>query len=200
MINTYDAFRQFMQEKRDVKPSLLLHACCAPCSSSVLERLKDVFEITIFFFNPNIDTKEEYQKRLQEFKKMGDYPLIEGSYTPSLFYDKVKGYEDAPEGKDRCYRCYYLRLEETANIASQQRFDFFTTTLSVSPFKNSDYINEIGQQLASKYHISFLYSNYKKDNGYQRSVQLSKELGLYRQDYCGCVFSKKIKNTMIELT
>lgn len=193
MINTYEAFKQFMQEKRDVKPSLLLHACCAPCSSSVLEQLKDVFQITIFFYNPNIDSYEEYQKRLDEFKKLGDYPLIEGPYNPSSFDEIAKGYETAVEGKERCYRCYYLRLEETAKFAALQKFDFFTTTLSVSPYKNSDYINEIGQKLAQTYPVLFLYSNFKKNNGYQRSIQLSKELGLYRQDYCGCVFSHKAR-------
>ena len=179
---------------------LLLHACCAPCSSAVLERLGGVFSITILYFNPNITDKVEYEKRLEEINKFvlsfkTKYPLkvIAGSYEPKTFFDMARGLENEPERGKRCYKCYKLRLEETAKIAEEMNFKYFTTTLSLSPYKNAIWINEIGEELSKKYNSNFLYSDFKKKNGYKRSIELSKEYDLYRQDYCGCVYSVRDK-------
>lgn len=178
-------------------PTLLLQACCAPCSSAVLERISDFFKITILYYNPNISDQGEYQKRLKEVKKFVDqlntkYKILvqEGHYDPTEFFDTVRGYEHLKEGSERCFRCYRLRLEETAKLASKESFDYFGTTLSISPYKNSKVLNEIGKELEEKYNISYLYADFKKKNGYKRSIELSKEYGLYRQDYCGCIYSK----------
>lgn len=179
-------------------PTLLLHACCAPCSSSVLERLSHIFKITIFYYNPNISDEVEYQKRLDEIHKFIDclntkykIDIIDGRYEPREFFDMAKGLEDEPERGKRCYKCYQLRLEETARVASKNHFDYFTTTLSLSPYKNSNWINEIGQKLDKEYKTKYLYSDFKKNNGYQRSIELSHKYHLYRQNYCGCIYSKK---------
>ena len=178
-------------------PTLLLHSCCAPCSSYVLEYLSKYFKITIFYYNPNIYPMEEYSRRVDEQNGLikalrTKYPIgfIKGEYDSDRFYALAKGHEDEKEGGERCFRCYELRLEEAAIIAKQKDFDFFTTTLSISPYKNAQKLNEIGEKLANKYTVKYLYSDFKKKNGYKRSIELSKEYGLYRQNYCGCVYSK----------
>ena len=177
---------------------LLLHACCAPCSTAVLERLASFFRISIFYYNPNISEKEEYQKRVEEVKKLinlvdskYEIELIEGDYNPEVFFEISKGLELEPERGKRCYKCYELRLEETATIADKLGFNLFCTTLTLSPHKNSDWVNEIGESLNNKYKANYLYSDFKKKEGYKRSIVLSKEYDLYRQDYCGCIYSKK---------
>lgn len=185
-------------------PTLLLHSCCGPCSSYVLEYLSTYFKITVFYYNPNITELEEYTKRVQEQKKLieqlpvkNPVKFIEGKYEPNKFFELSKGLEHLKEGGARCIKCYHLRLEETAKQASLLHFDYFTTTLSVSPYKKADALNEIGMMLSKKYNIPYLYSNFKKKNGYKRSIELSKKYQLYRQDYCGCIYSKQermIKN------
>ena len=179
---------------------LLLHACCAPCSSAVLERLSNFFEITIFYYNPNITEEKEYLKRIEELKKYISlvkykYPisLIPGNYEPQKFFEMAKGLEDEPERGKRCYKCYAMRLEESARIADELGFDYFCTTLTLSPHKNSNWINEIGEDLNNRYNSIYLYSDFKKKNGYKRSIELSREYDLYRQDYCGCVYSLRDK-------
>jgi len=184
-------------QDKNITPKLLLHCCCAPCSSAVLEKLIPFFNITIIFYNPNITLKEEYIKRCEELKKFvlnkpfNNVSIIEEDYDPSLFLLKTKGLENDKEGGKRCYLCYEMRLERTALIAKEKGFDYFATTLSISPYKNSNWLNEIGSKLSNKYNISYLYSDFKKRQGYIRSITLSKEYKLYRQDYCGCPFSKK---------
>ena len=187
---------QFTKEQH--VPSLLLHACCAPCSSYVLEYLASHFHITVFFYNPNISPAEEYEKRVKELHRLVSqlpvkYPVqvIDGVSEPEKFYTMAKGLEDVPEGGERCFACYRLRLEEAAKIARQEGFDYFTTTLSISPMKNAEKLNEIGQELSGIYKTPYLLSDFKKKNGYKRSIELSREYDLYRQDYCGCVFSKR---------
>ena len=179
-------------------PALFLHSCCAPCSSYVLEYLRRYFCITVFYYNPNISFMEEYRKRAAEQKRLIEaynrekkgYPIeiTEGAYESERFLETVRGLEKCPEGGERCFRCYELRLRETAKRAAEGRFDFFCTTLSISPLKNAGKINEIGQALALEYGVSWLPSDFKK-NGYKRSLELSAEYGLYRQNYCGCAFS-----------
>ena len=179
-------------------PSLLLHACCAPCSSYCLEYLSQYFSITVLFYNPNISPAAEYQKRVDEIKRLiSELPaknkisLIEGRYLPEEFYTSVKGLENEPEGCKRCHVCYELRLHEAAVVAKELGYDYFTTTLSISPLKDADKLNEIGKKLSDEYAISYLYSDFKKKNEYKRSIELSKEYKLYRQNFCGCVFSKR---------
>ena len=188
------------EEIKNIKPGtkLLLHACCAPCSSAVLERLGNIFEITILYYNPNITDENEYNKRLNEvksfikkFKTKYKISIIDGRYDINDFLDIAKGLENEPERGKRCYKCYNLRLEETAKVAEKEGFPYFTTTLSLSPYKNSNWINEIGEDLSNKYNSTYLYSDFKKKNGYKRSIELSKEYNLYRQNYCGCIYSKK---------
>ena len=188
------------EEIKNIKPGtkLLLHACCAPCSSAVLERLCNIFEITILYYNPNITDENEYNKRLNEvksfikkFKTKYRISIIDGRYDINDFLDITKGLENEPERGKRCYKCYNLRLEETAKVAEKEGFPYFTTTLSLSPYKNSNWINEIGEDLNNKYNSTYLYSDFKKKNGYKRSIELSKEYNLYRQNYCGCIYSKK---------
>ncbi len=178
-------------------PSLLLHCCCAPCSSYVLEYLSNYFKITVFYYNPNIYPKEEYEKRLAEerdlIKKMNfknDVNIIAGIYNSSDFFEMCKGLENLKEGGLRCFKCYELRLKESLKIAEVNNFDYFTTTLTISPFKNAEKLNEIGINLAQNSSVQYLCSDFKKRNGYKRSIELSKEYNLYRQDYCGCIFSK----------
>ena len=175
---------------------LLLHACCAPCSSAVLERLSNKFEITIFYYNPNITSHDEYLKRIEEIKKLISIvkpkykiTLIEGNYDKDKFINISKGLENEPERGKRCFKCYELRLEETAKIAEELNYNYFATTLTLSPHKNANWINEIGENLNNKYNSTYLYSDFKKKNGYKRSIELSKEYNLYRQDYCGCIYS-----------
>lgn len=182
----------------DEGSSLLLHACCAPCSSACLERLGNYFRVTVFFYNPNISEESEYYKRLDEikrfikkFKTKYEIKLIEGIYNPDDFFNISHGLELEPERGSRCYKCYNLRLEETARIAEKHNFKYFCTTLTLSPYKNSNWINEIGKRLEDKYKSTYLYSDFKKKGGYKRSIELSKEFNLYRQDYCGCIYSKR---------
>lgn len=180
-----------------VVPKLFLHSCCAPCSSYVIEYLSEYFEITVFYYNPNISPESEYRKRVEEQKSLIDrmpvkHPVTfqEGSYDYSRFLEMAKGLEQVPEGGERCFRCYRLRLEETARLAKEGGYDFFTTTLSISPLKKADKLAEIGQELSGIYEVPYLLSDFKKKNGYKRSVELSKEYDLYRQDYCGCSYSR----------
>ncbi len=181
-----------------ITPSLLLHCCCAPCSSYVLEYLTEYFSITVFYYNPNISERAEYDKRVNELKRLLDEMPVknpvrfaEGKYDPERYYETVKGYEDIPEGGERCFRCYRLRLAETADFAAAGKYDYFTTTLSISPLKNAAKLNEIGGEESARVEIPYLYSDFKKREGYKRSIVLSQTYGLYRQDYCGCIFSKK---------
>ena len=186
------------QQKAGRVPRLFLHACCAPCSSYVLEYLSRFFSVTVFFYNPNISPKEEYEKRVSEIQRLISemefvHPVafVEGEYKPEDFYEMARGLEEVPEGGERCFRCYRLRMEEAARLAEQGGYDYFTTTLSISPLKNAGKINEIGQELSQIYKVEHLPSDFKKKNGYKRSIELSHEYGLYRQNYCGCVFSKR---------
>lgn len=183
-------------------PTLFLHSCCAPCSSYVLEYLSQYFQITVFYYNPNIYPDEEYYKRVEEQKQfIQKFPaknkirFMEGNFDKDRFYATVKGLENVPEGGERCFRCYELRLREAAEKASALNMDYFTTTLSISPLKNAAKLNEIGLSLAKEYGIQYLISDFKKKNGYKRSVELSQQYGMYRQDYCGCVFSKQERET-----
>lgn len=183
-------------EKEERVPSLLLHSCCAPCSSYVLEYLGQYFNITVFYYNPNIFPESEYTKRILEQQTLigqmrVKYPVsfIAGSYDKDRFYEMAKGLEHVKEGGERCLKCYELRLRESAWIAKSGGFDYFTTTLSISPMKNAARLNEIGLRLQEEYGVNYLISDFKKKNGYKRSIELSKEYGLYRQDYCGCEFS-----------
>lgn len=179
-------------------PNLLLHSCCAPCSSHVIETLSPYFNITILYYNPNIEPIEEYNKRkAEEIRFINEFPhenlltLIDCDYDNNLFHQTVKGLENLPEGGNRCFLCYKLRLQKTAELAVANNFDYFGTTLTVSPYKNSQKLNEIGKELSEIYNIKYLYSDFKKNNGYKRSIELSQKYNLYRQDYCGCVFSKQ---------
>ena len=176
------------------KQKLLLHSCCAPCSSACIERLLEYFNIAVYYYNPNIDGEGEYSKRAKEQKRLCEHyfvPFIECEYNSQEFFEQVKGLEDASEGGDRCSKCYYLRLKRTAQYAKQNGYDFFTTTLTISPLKNAEKLNEIGFLVEKEEDVKFLPSDFKKKGGYQRSVELSKEFDLYRQNYCGCVFSKR---------
>ena len=178
------------------KPTLLLHSCCAPCSSYVIEYLRQHFQITVFFYNPNISSNEEYNKRLSEQKRFLDefdnsINVIEGDYTPDLFYNNSLGLENEKEGGTRCEKCFDLRLFETARYCSQHGFDYFATTLTLSPHKNAFLVNEAGEKAAKEFGCQYLVSDFKKRNGYKRSIELSQQYGLYRQDFCGCEFSKR---------
>ncbi len=187
--------RQIQQEGR--VPTLLLHSCCAPCSSYVIEYLSQYFSITVFYYNPNITEAAEYQKRVAEQKRLlstVEYPhpvtFTEGEYDTTPFWALSRGREDLPEGGGRCRDCYRLRLEETARQAAKLKSDYFCSTLSVSPHKRADWLNEIGEELAGEYGVPWLPSDFKKRGGYQRSIVLSHEYHLYRQNYCGCIFSR----------
>ena len=183
--------------KAGTRPSLLLHSCCAPCSSYVLEYLSKYFSITLFFFNPNISARSEYDMRYAELVRLvaemgldGQVEIVNGDYEPERFFAIAKGLEHLPEGEERCHRCYSLRLEDTARLAADGGYDYFTTTLSISPHKNAEWLNTIGEEMAKKYGSSYLNSDFKKRGGYLRSCQLSEKHGLYRQDFCGCIYSK----------
>lgn len=185
-------------KKNGVVPSLLLHSCCAPCSSYCLEYLSQYFKITVLYYNPNLFPAGEYERRVSEQKKLVSalptkYPvtLVEMKGEPEEFYSAVKGLEHIREGGERCFACFRLRLERAARYAKENGFDFFTTTLTISPLKNAQKLNEIGEATGEKFGVRHLPSDFKKKNGYKRSVELSKVYGLYRQDYCGCVFSKR---------
>ncbi len=175
---------------------LLILSCCGPCSSYVCEYLANYFEITVFYYNPNIEPKEEYEHRLAEQERLiaemfpgRDVEVIEGAYEPEVYHACVAGFEDEPEGGARCERCFRLRLDAAARLAAERGFDYFTTTLTVSPHKNAPLINRIGEEAAAAAGVPFLNSDFKKKDGYKRSIELSREYGLYRQDYCGCVYS-----------
>ena len=182
-------------------PTLLLHSCCAPCSSYVLEYLSNYFGITVFYYNPNIYPDEEYEMRVREQQRFirafpAKYPIdfIEGAYDKERFYEMARGLEAVPEGGQRCFQCYELRLREAGELAKARDFDYFTTTLSISPMKNAEKLNEIGLRLADELGVAYLCSDFKKRNGYKRSTELSREYGMYRQDYCGCVYSYNQKH------
>lgn len=188
------------QEKGEI-PRLLLHSCCAPCSTYCLEYLSQYFWVTVLYYNPNIYPPQEIRLRANEQERLiASMPAkhtvtyLEGSYEPERFYQAVKGHEADPEGGERCFLCYRLRLEEAAREAKKGGFDYFTTTLSISPLKNAEKLNEIGEALGEEYGVRYLLSDFKKKNGYRRSTELSREYGLYRQNYCGCIFSMRQQN------
>lgn len=198
----YDLQLREVMKQMTTPNTLLLHSCCAPCSSYVLEFLSEYFEITVFYYNPNINLEEEYTKRSREQERLcnlmteegnGKHPIhfLQGKYEPHCFLNMAKGLEDCPEGGQRCRGCFALRLEETAKLAKEKGFDYFTTSLTISPLKNAQILNEIGAKLGEVHQVPFLPSDFKKKNGYQRSVELSQIFGLYRQDYCGCIYSMK---------
>lgn len=185
-------------QKEENVPRLFLHSCCAPCSSYVLEYLSQYFQITVFYYNPNISPREEYEERAEEVARLirelpAKHPvrLITGAYQPEAFYAAVQGHEEDPEGGERCQICFRMRLEEAAKLAKQGGYDWFTTTLTISPLKNAPCLNAIGEEMGEKYGVRFLNSDFKKKNGYRRSTELSAQYHLYRQNYCGCVFSKR---------
>ena len=182
----------------DEAPTLMLHSCCAPCSSYVLEYLAEYFKITVVYYNPNISPEAEFRKREEEQRRFisqlpvkNPITLLTQFYDPNEFYEAVKGLEQEPEGGKRCFVCYRLRLERAARLAKEQGFDWFTTTLTLSPLKNSQIINRIAEEVSQKYGVKNLPSDFKKREGYKRSIELSREYGLYRQNYCGCEFSKR---------
>lgn len=181
-----------------ITPRLLLHSCCAPCSSYVLEYLTEYFDITVYYYNSNISPMGEYEKRIAEQKRLisemkfkNSVSFIEGTYNHDEFISLTRGLENLPEGGERCSLCYEMRLEAAAQKAAEINADYFTTTLSVSPYKNTAKLNTIGLKLAMEYGVPYLVSDFKKNNGYKRSIELSTEYGLYRQNFCGCIFSKK---------
>ena len=184
-------------EGENTTKSLLLHSCCAPCSSYVLAYLNKYFNITVFYYNPNITNKEEYLKRKQEqIRLISELPainkinILDADYNPEKFFEISKGLENCREGGERCFKCYKLRLEATANAAKENSFNYFCTTLTISPLKNAQKINEMGQMLGDEYQISFLPSDFKKKEGFKKSIELSSQYNLYRQNYCGCIYSK----------
>ena len=182
----------------DKAPTILLHSCCAPCSSAVIVALSSFFRITVFYFNPNIDDRNEYEKRAREQERLisimptpNPVKFLEGRYQPEDFHSIARNHENDKEGAERCTLCYSLRLEETAQVARKGNFDFFTTTLSVSPMKDADRINVIGSALEKKYGVRWLWSDFKKKDGYKKSIELSREYSLYRQNSCGCSYSRR---------
>lgn len=197
--NYYIDFEKVIREiDLENPPSLLLHSCCGPCSTSVLELLSDYFKVTLLYYNPNIYPSDEYYKRLEEQKKVlekvnGRFEIkfLEGRYDPSEYFDAVKGVEHLPEGSQRCFSCYEIRLKEAAQFAKKLNMDYFATTLSVSPYKNAQTINELGEKIGAEYGVKHLPNDFKKKDGYKKSVELSKKWNIFRQDYCGCPFSKK---------
>ena len=179
-------------------PNILLHSCCAPCSSHVIDTLTPYFNITVLYYNPNIEPFEEYSKRKDEeikfiknFPNINELSIMDCDHYNEIFHKTIKGLEKEKEGGARCIKCYYLRLEKTALLAKEKKFDYFATTLTVSPLKNSHKLNEIGQYLSNKYDIKYLFSDFKKKEGYKHSIELSQKYNLYRQDYCGCIYSKE---------
>ena len=184
-------------DKLDYKPKLLLHSCCAPCSSYVITYLYDYFDITILYYNPNIYPYEEYKKRKDEqvrlISNFKGVKIIDCDYDNDIYNEVIKGLENEPERGSRCTKCFYLRLDKTGEIAKKINFEYFGTTLTVSPYKNAKLLNEIGEDISKKYDIKWLYSDFKKNDGYKKSIELSKKYDLYRQDYCGCIYSKRDK-------
>jgi len=185
-------------KKNNVVPTILLHSCCAPCSSHVIDVLSKHFNITILYYNPNIEPYEEYLKRkeeeirfIKEYNNTNRLDIIDCDYDNEKYHELVKGLEDCKEGGNRCFKCYRMRLEYTTIKAKELNYDYFGTTLTVSPYKNSQKLNEIGEELENKYNIKYLYSDFKKNNGYKHSIEMSKEYNLYRQNYCGCIYSQR---------
>ena len=196
----YNKFMEYIIEEIKTEgntPSVLLHSCCAPCSSHVIDLLTNYFDITILYYNPNIEPYEEYLKRKEEeIRFISEYPsknkltIMDCDHENDVFHSCIKGLEKEKEGGARCNKCYHLRLDKTAKLASENNFDYFATTLTVSPLKNSKKLNQIGEHLSKIYNVKYLYSDFKKKEGYKHSIELAKEYNLYRQDYCGCVYSK----------
>ena len=187
-------------------PRLLLHVCCAPCSSYCLEYLSQFFRITVYYFNPNISIKEEYLHRLNEEKRLisemefeNPVDIIEGVYNPQMYFDAVKGLENEPEGGKRCEKCFELRLNSAAETAKKGGYDYFTTTLTISPLKNAQLLNDTGAAAGKAHGVSWLYSDFKKKEGYKRSIVLSKEHNLYRQNYCGCIFTSRFSSRVLDV-
>lgn len=204
MVNNYNEFKDFLNsiKNQEVKPTLLLHSCCGPCSSHVLMLLASYFDITIYYYNPNIYPNDEFFKRLEEQRKLInkmklDIKVINGDYNYNVYLDKIKGLEHLGEKSKRCYNCYEFRLKETFEYALLHNFDYYTTTLSISPYKNSNWINEIGTKYQNE-KCRYLYSNFKKEDGYKNSIRLAKEYDIYRQDYCGCEFSIQEHEEMLQ--
>ena len=196
-VNYQKELEKTLDKIGDKVPRLLLHSCCAPCSSYVLEYLSNYFEITVLYYNPNIYPEEEFSKRLAEQKHLlkqmnfkNSVKVIDKGYNPQEFYNAVRGLENEKEGGARCEKCFYLRLMKCGEIAKQGGFDYFTTTLSISPLKSAEVLNRIGGEISQKVGVPYLYSDFKKKDGYKRSVLLSAQYGLYRQNYCGCIYSK----------
>ena len=186
------------EQKNNNIPKLLLQSCCAPCSSHVIDTLTPYFDITILYYNPNIEPYEEYLRRkeeekrfIKEYNNINKLDIIDCDYDNDKYHEITTGLENCPEGGERCFKCYDLRLEYTALKAQELKYDYFATTLTVSPYKNSNKLNEIGESLSKKYNIKYLYSDFKKNNGYKHSIELSKKYNLYRQDYCGCIYSQR---------
>ena len=195
MKRNYELLMQEQLKNVEKGTPLLLHSCCAPCSSTCLERLKDYFKVTVLYYNPNIDEREEYEKRKAEqirfLKETGWADFLDCDYEGEAFEEMAKGLEEEPERGKRCYRCYELRLRKTAEVAKEKGYEYFATTLTLSPYKNAEWLNEIGETLGGRYALTYLYTDFKKKGGYYRSLELSKEYDLYRQDFCGCRFSKR---------
>ena len=195
--NYYQEFLSTIQQiDKTKKPKLLLHVCCAPCSSHCISVLYPFFDITIFYYNPNITPYEEYERRLNEEKRFikeayPDIKIVDAEYDCDKFEEMAAGLENLPEGGERCKKCYRMRLEKSGEYAKQNGFDYFTTTLTVSPYKHSATLNQIGEDVSNLCGVKYLFSDFKKEDGYKHSIELSKKYNLYRQDYCGCQFSKR---------
>lgn len=205
-INYQNVMEQTIKDVcKDKTPKLLLHSCCAPCSSYCISVLSEYFEVTVFYYNPNIYPPEEYQMRVEEQKRfIEEFPtkhpvtFVEGKYDTNRFYEMAKGLEQVKEGGERCFRCYELRLRKTVEYAKAHGYSFFTTTLSISPLKNADKLNEIGKLLSEEYGVPYLYSDFKKKDGYKKSTKISNEYQMYRQYYCGCIYSKTQRDKEIK--
>ncbi len=202
--NYYKEFLQIIEQlDKNKKPKLLLHVCCAPCSSHCISVLYPYFNITVYYYNPNISPIEEYKRRLDEEKRFlslayPDVKIVDAKYEPEKFEELAKGLENLPEGGERCKKCYRLRLQKSGEYAKQNNFDYFTTTLTVSPYKYSKSLNEIGEEISNECGVKYLFSDFKKEDGYKHSIELSKKYGLYRQDYCGCKYSKHFRELLIK--
>ena len=212
-INYQKELEHLIDKLPDHHRRLFLHSCCAPCSSYCLEYLRQYFDVTVFYYNPNISFLEEYRHRVEELKRLvstlneeakgsemlNQIALLEGAYEPEKFFEVTKGLEDCPEGGERCFICYELRLREAARLAAEGGYDFFTTTLTISPLKNAEKLNQIGAELADTFGVRYLFSDFKKKEGYKKSTEISKEYHMYRQYYCGCVYSKRDRDREIVL-
>ena len=203
-INYYQEFLKTISSiSAQKKPKLLLHVCCAPCSSHCISVLDDYFDITVYYYNPNISPIEEYKRRLDEEKRFLNlaYPhikIVDAEYEEEKFEELAKGLEDLPEGGERCKKCYRLRLQKSGEYAKQNGYDYFTTTLTVSPYKHSNTLNQIGEEISNECGVKYLFSDFKKDDGYKHSIELSKKYNLYRQDYCGCKYSKHFRELLLK--